>query len=83
MKRLVLTLAGIGLSVVFVAGPALAFQCPKLVGQIESATGNRFDATAYDAKMKAAEARKLHTDGKHAESEKMAKEALDKLGVKM
>ena len=72
-----------GVAVVFAAGPALAFQCPKLVGQINAAAGNRFDATAYDAKMKAAEASKLHAEGKHADAEKAAKEGLEKLGVKM
>ncbi len=83
MKRLILTLSGIGVAVAFAAGPALAFQCPKLVGQINAAAGNRFDATAYDAKVKAAEASKLHAEGKHADAEKAAKEGLDKLGVKM
>ena len=48
MKRFILTLSGIGVAVAFAAGPALAFQCPKLVGQINAAAGNRFDATAYD-----------------------------------
>ena len=83
MKRFILTLSGIGVAVAFAAGPALAFQCPKLVGQINAAAGNRFDATAYDAKMKAAEAQKLHAEGKHAESVKAAQEGLDKLGGKM
>jgi hypothetical protein len=83
MKRVILTLTGIGIAVVFGAGPALAFQCPKLVGQINAAAGNRFDASAYDAKVKGAEAAKLHAEGKHAEAEKAAKEGLDKLGVKM
>ena len=83
MKRLVLMLTGIGVSVVFAAGPALAFQCPKLVGQINAAAGNRFDASAYDAKMKAAEASKLHAEGKHADAEKSAKEGLAKLGITM
>lgn len=83
MKRLVLTLAGIGVFVVFAAGPALAFQCPKLIGQINDSAGNRFDNASYDAKMKGAEASKLHSEGKHADSVKAAKEGLDKLGVKM
>ena len=82
MKRLVLTLAGIGTFVVFAAGPALAFQCPKLVAQINAEAGRRFDNASYDAKMKAAEATKLHTEGKHAESETVAKAALANLGVK-
>jgi hypothetical protein len=83
MKRFILTLTGMGVAVVFVAGPALGFQCPKLVGQINASAGNRFDNASYDAKVKAAEASKLHAEGKHAEAEKAAKEGLDKLGVKM
>ena len=79
MKRLVLTFVGIGTFVVFAAGPALAFQCPKLVGQINAAAGSRFDNASYDAKMKAAEASKLHSEGKHAESVKAAQEGLAKL----
>ena len=82
MKRLI-TLTGIAVALVFAAGPALAFQCPKLVSQIDAQAGNRFDAAAYDAKVKGAEAAKLHAEGKHAEAEKAAKEGLDKLGVKM
>ena len=83
MKRLVLTFVGIGVSVVFAAGPALAFQCPKLIGQISASAGNRFDNASYDAKMKGAEAQKLHSEGKHADSVKAAQEGLGKLGVKM
>jgi hypothetical protein len=82
MKRLILTFAGIGF-VVFAAGPASAFQCPKLVAQINAEANRRFDNASYDAKMKAAEATKLHAEGKHAESEKVAKEGLARLGVKM
>ena len=83
MKRLVLTLVGIGVSVVFAAGPALAFQCPKLIEQINTTAGNRFDNASYDAKVKSAEAAKLHAEGKHADSVKAAQEGLEKLGVKM
>ena len=82
MKRLVLTLVGIGTFVALAAGPALAFQCPKLIGQINDATGNRFDNASYDAKMKAAAAQKLHSEGKHAESVKAAQEGLALLGIK-
>ena len=57
------------------AGPALASQCPKLINQINTAAGNRFDAAA-------AEAEQLHKAGKHADSEKLAKEGLAKIGVK-
>jgi hypothetical protein len=83
MKRLVFTLAGIGMAVAYTAGPAIAFQCPKLIGQINAAAGNRFDNASYDAKMKAAEAQKLHAEGKHADSVKAAQDGLQKLGVKM
>ena len=82
MKRIVFTLVGIGTFVGFAAGPALAFQCPKLIGQINAAAGNRLDAAGYDARMKAAEADKLHKEGKHAESVKAAQEGLAKLGIK-
>ena len=81
MKHLVLTLAGIGVSVMFAAGPTMAFQCPKLVGQINADANRRFDNASYEAKMKAAEATKLHAEGKHADAEKAAKEGLAKLGM--
>lgn len=80
MRRLVVTLAA-GAVVAF-AGPALAFQCPKLVAEINGAAGNRFDNASYEAKMKAAQAQKLHTEGNHADSEKVAKEGLALLGIK-
>ena len=83
MKRLMFTLMGIGTLVALAAGPALAFQCPKLIGQINAAACNRFDNAAYDAKVKAAEAQKLHSEGKHADSVKAAQEGLTKLGIKM
>ena len=76
MTRLVLTVV-VGL--VALASPAFAFQCPKLVAQINEATAKRYDATAANAKVAAVEANKLHAAGNHAESEKLAKETLDKL----
>ena len=83
MKRLVLTFVAIGTFVALAAGPALAFQCPKLIGQINAAADSRFDNAAYDAKMKAAQAQKLHSEGKHADSVKAAQEGLSILGIKM
>jgi hypothetical protein len=79
MKKLIALSA---VAVLAVASPALGFQCPKLVKQINDATANRFDATAADARVAGAAAAKLHAEGKHAESEKTAKDALAKLGVK-
>jgi hypothetical protein len=83
MHRLVLTSAVAAVAALLVAGPALAFQCPKLIAQINAAAGNRFDAASNSAKEKAASAQKLHAEGKHAESEKAAKEGLQQLGIKM
>ena len=79
MKRVIALSALFAVSVVT---PAFAFQCPKLVQQINTTAGNRFDAAAAQARVDAGAAAKLHAEGKHAESEKMAKETLAKLGVK-
>ena len=79
MKKLGLTIVGIGTFVAFAAGPALAFQCPKLIAEINNSAGNRLDAAGYEAREKAAEADKLHKEGKHAESVKAAQEGLAKL----
>jgi len=81
MYRVALT-AIVALTALTLSTPAFAFQCPKLVKQINDVTANRFDATAANAKQAAAEANALHAAGKHAESEKLAKDTLDKLGVK-
>jgi len=51
MRRTVSVLAAVTV-VLFAAGPALAFQCPKLIAQISNETGNRFDNASYDAKDK-------------------------------
>ena len=80
MHRLVVATM-VGVVALACASTVQAFQCPKLVNQINAAAGNRFDAAAYDARQKAAEADKLHKDGKHAESEKAAKEGLARIGI--
>ena len=80
MQRLIMA-AVVGVTVLAVAGAADAFQCPKLIGQINAAAGNRLDAAGYEAREKAAEADRLHKEGRHAESEKAAKEGLAKLGI--
>jgi hypothetical protein len=79
MRRSLMILAAFAAVATF-STQAAAFQCPKLVGQINTETSNRMDAVAADAKKMAAEADALHKAGKHAESEKLAKEALTKLG---
>jgi hypothetical protein len=70
-KSLVIALAG----VVFTAGPALAFQCPLLIKQVQDATAGKSDASSAKANGLAAEAKKLHDAGKHAESIAKAEEA--------
>jgi transcriptional regulator NrdR family protein len=79
MRRSLITLVVVAVAVVFAAGQALAFQCPKLVAQITAATATRYDATAADVKDKVAMVQKLHSEGKHAESEQLGKELLEKL----
>src|SRR2546425_2957814 len=69
------TAAVVAVAALPVAGPARAFQCPKLIAEINNEAGKRFDNVSYDAKLKAAEAQKLHAEGKHAEAEKAAKDA--------
>jgi ATP/maltotriose-dependent transcriptional regulator MalT len=81
MKSLALA-AVVALLALVLASPASAFQCPKLIKQLQDATSTRYDATAADAKQAAVRAQALHTEGKHAESEKVAKDALAKLGIK-
>ena len=81
MARIALT-AVAALTALALSTPAFAFQCPKLVKQINDATAQRFDATAANAKVAATEANSLHAAGKHAEAEKMAKDALASLGIK-
>ena len=79
MKKLI---AFSAVAILAITTPALAFQCPKLVKQINDMAGNRFDSPAQDARIAADKAAKLHAEGKHAESEAAAKAALAKLGVK-
>jgi len=81
MHRIALTLALIAAATLAVAAPALASQCPKLISQISGAAGNRLDNTGYAARQKAAEAAKLHAEGKHADSERVAREGLKMLGL--
>jgi hypothetical protein len=81
MHRIALT-ALVALTALTLSTPAFAFQCPKLVNQLNAATAQRFDATAANAKVAGAQAMALHSAGKHAEAEKMAKDALASLGIK-
>jgi hypothetical protein len=63
-------------AVVLVAtGHAVAFQCPLLIKQVQDATAGKSDAASAKANELAAEAKKLHDSGKHAESVAKAEEA--------
>ena len=81
MHRLVLT-AAVALIALTFSTPVFAFQCPKLVKQLNDATAQRYDPAAANAKVAAKDAEALHAAGKHAEAEKMAKDALASLGIK-
>ena len=83
MSRFLMAVVVAAVVAVLFVGPALAFQCPKLIAQINQESGNRVDAASAGAKEKAAEAQKLHAEGKHADSEKVAKEGLALLGKSM
>ncbi|MCI0546426.1 MAG: hypothetical protein L0027_03990 [Candidatus Rokubacteria bacterium] len=61
--------------VAVLAAPALAFQCPLLIKQIQDATAGKTDDAAKRANQLAAEAKALHDQGKHAESVAKAEEA--------
>ncbi len=80
--RWMVKLATVGSVVVLSVAPALAADCPALIKKIADETGNRFDDAAYQAKQKAAAAEALQKQGKAAECEKTAKEALALLGMK-
>ena len=80
MRRFAFVFTVAAAGAILAAGSADAFQCPKLVAQINNEAGNRLDGASYDAKQLAAEAAKLHAEGKHAEAEKAAKDGLAKLG---
>jgi hypothetical protein len=81
MRKLVTPLA-VAAVFLITAAPVAAFQCPKLVTAIETETGNRFDSGAANARAMAAEAKALHTAGKHKESETKAIAALALIGKK-
>lgn len=77
MKKLVMAVA----LVAFMAGPALAFQCPLLLKQIADATAGKTDDASKKANALAAEAKALHDGGKHAESVAKAEEAAKSINL--
>jgi hypothetical protein len=79
MKTTLMALAVIALT----AGPALAFQCPALIKQIQDQTANRLDNGANAAKELVRQSEQLHMDGKLAESVAKAEEAAAAAGIKL
>jgi hypothetical protein len=81
MKALVIAVALLA----FLAGPAMANQCPLLIKQLNEAVAKMKadDMKVKQGKELIAEAQKLHDGGKHADSVKKAEEAAKVLGVKL
>ena len=85
MKKLVTVCAAVAALVVLAGGPAYAFKCPTMIkaGKEAAAKMKADDPKVKSATAKLDEAQKLHSEGKHADSVKVADEALALLGVKM
>jgi len=82
MGRVALAVS-VALALLFtVAGPSSAFQCPKLIKQVNDEAGNRLDDAGFSARQLAEDAEALHKAGKHAEAEAKAKEAMKQLGFR-
>ncbi|WP_303287154.1 hypothetical protein [Marinobacter sp. SS8-8] len=66
---------------VFLAGTALAGQCPSLVSQIDQQLQSAQLDSKTEASIKALrdQGESLHSQGKHAESVKVLKKAIKKL----
>ena len=81
LKTLMIAVAVLAL----LAGPAMAGQCPLLIKQLNEAVDKMKadDAKVKQGKALIAEAKKLHEDGKHADSVKKAEEAAKVLNVKL
>jgi hypothetical protein len=69
------------IAVLLLASPALAFQCPLLIKQVEEATAGKTDAASAKARQLAAEAQALHEAGKHAAAVAKADEAARAIGL--
>jgi hypothetical protein len=69
--------------VAMLAGNATAYQCPLLIKQLTdaAATMNAGDPKVKEGQRLIGEARKLHEEGKHAESIATAEKAAKVLGV--
>src|SRR5688572_16204519 len=84
MKKTIMTVAAMAVSLALTSGVALASSCPKVIkqGRDAAATMKKDDPKVKVALAKLDDAQKLHDSGKHAESLAKANEALADLGVK-
>jgi len=80
MKKLVIAVAALGL---LAATSATASQCPLLIKQLTDAmaTMSPDDARVKSAQALVEQARKLHSEGRHADSIGKADEAAKLLGI--
>jgi hypothetical protein len=65
----------------FATTPVSADQCPKMIHDLYAAAGKRFDQGAHDARKKAADAARLHREGCHGLSQRIANEGRRLLGL--
>ncbi len=81
MKALVIAMVSLAL----LASPAMAFQCPLLIKQLNDAVAKMKadDPKVKEGKALIAAAQKLHEGGKHADSIAKADEAAKTLGVEL
>ncbi len=72
--------------VALLAGPAMAFQCPLLIKQVNEAVDNRLageDLAGSKARKLAKEAEALHNEGRHTEAVAKAEEAAKAIGLEL
>ncbi len=82
MKALVVGIVALA----FLAGPAMAFQCPLLIKQVNEAVDNRLageDFAGSKARKLAKEAEELHNAGRHTEAVARAEEAAKVIGLEL
>jgi hypothetical protein len=83
MRKLMAVMA-VAVALAFTAGGAFASSCPKVIkeGRDAAAKMKADDPKVMAAVKKLDQAQKLHDEGKHAESLKLATEADADLGIK-
>jgi hypothetical protein len=79
-----MAVVAVTVALAFTAGGAFASSCPKVIkeGREAAAKMDKNDPKVKAAVAKLDQAQKLHDGGKHADSLKLANEAVADLGVK-